>query len=85
MENKLEQQVLSEAELMERLGLTKKQLDHLRWQRGFPYVSLARTVRVYLINDVLEHIERQARQESWAQSVKAFQKEQKRGKAGESL
>ena len=62
MENKLEQQVFSEAQVSTMLGLTKKQLDHLRWQRGFPCVSLTRRVRVYLVDDVLEYIERLSRQ-----------------------
>ena len=59
--NKLEQNVLSEEELLVRLGLTKKQLDHLRWQKEFPAVHLSRTVRVYVIEDVLDYIERMGR------------------------
>jgi len=81
MENKLEQQVLSEVVLMDILGLTKKQLDHLRWGKGLPYVSLQRKARVYIADDVLEFIERQARQELYDREFKAALREKKRGEA----
>ena len=45
----------------------KKQLDHLRWQKQFPFVSLTRTVRVYLADDVFEYIERLGREARYAQ------------------
>ena len=52
----LEQQVWNEQSIMELLGVNRKQLDHLRLEKGFPCVRLARRVRVYLANEVLEFV-----------------------------
>ena len=57
MENQpLEQQIWSEQTIMEVLGLTRKQLDYLRREKDFPSVPLTRSVRVYLIEEVLEFV-----------------------------
>ncbi len=55
MEQKtLEQQIWNEQALMELLGVSRKQLDYLRLEKGFPCVYLGQRVRVYLANEVLE-------------------------------
>lgn len=69
MERQLEAIVMSEADVMNRLDLTKKQLDHLRWNKSFPCVQLSRTTRVYLIEDVLDFIERLSRDQSYHRSL----------------
>ncbi len=45
-------EILSEEELLRILGISKATLDKLRNKKAFPYVSLTRTNRVYLAEDV---------------------------------
>ena len=56
MEQILEQQIWSEASLLELLGVEKRTLDNLRNQKGFPFVSLSRKARVYIAGDVSEWV-----------------------------
>ncbi len=56
----LAEQVWNEQQIMELLGVNRKQLDHLRLQKGFPCVRLGRTVRVYLTNEVLDFVKQVA-------------------------
>ena len=48
------EEVITEKELLEFLGLKKVSLDHLRQKRKFPYVSITQNSRVYLLPDVLD-------------------------------
>jgi len=57
----LEQLVYSEAAMLELLGVDKKTLDDLRRERGFPAVRLTARARVYLADEVLDWLKRQAR------------------------
>ena len=50
----LENQVLSEVDLLERINVNRKTLDGLRREKGFPFVSLNLNNRVYLVSDVVE-------------------------------
>jgi len=50
---RLEDAVLSEADLLELLGINKQTLDALRLDKGFPVVRLSRIKRIYLADDVL--------------------------------
>ncbi|TET42783.1 MAG: hypothetical protein E3J66_03005 [Dehalococcoidia bacterium] len=56
----LEQEIWNEQAIMELLGINRKQLDHLRLEKGFPCVRLGRTVRVYLANEVLDFVKQVA-------------------------
>jgi predicted DNA-binding transcriptional regulator AlpA len=49
----LEQEVYSEAAVLELLGIDRKTLDDLRRERGFPAVRLTARARVYLADEVL--------------------------------
>lgn len=49
----LEQEVYSEAAMLELLGVDKKVLDDLRREKGFPAVRLTTRARVYLADEVL--------------------------------
>lgn len=49
----LAEQVWNEQQIMELLGVNKKQLDYLRLEKGFPCVRLGKTIRVYLADEVL--------------------------------
>ena len=51
-------EILSEEELLRILGVSKATLDKLRNKKDFPYVSLTRTNRVYLAEDVHFWLER---------------------------
>ena len=51
----LAEQVWNEQQIMELLGVNRKQLDHLRLEKGFPYVRLGRTIRVYLAAEALDY------------------------------
>lgn len=66
--NKLEQNVIIEEDLLKVLGLSKKQLDHLRWNKGFPCVQLSRTSRVYLADKVYEFISDLAQEQEYLAS-----------------
>ncbi|RJR46742.1 MAG: hypothetical protein C4576_10550 [Desulfobacteraceae bacterium] len=48
----MEKEIMSEEELLRILDISKDTLDRLRNRRGFPYVALTRTNRVYLGEDV---------------------------------
>ena len=58
---RLEDAVLSEADLLELLGINKQTLDGLRLEKGFPAVRLTPKARVYLARDVLSWLEKRAR------------------------
>jgi hypothetical protein len=55
------EEVITEQELLEFLGLKKVSLGHLRREKGFPYVAVTQTSRVYLLPDVLEWLYRNRR------------------------
>jgi predicted DNA-binding transcriptional regulator AlpA len=57
----LEQLVYSEAAMLELLGIDKKTLDDLRREKDFPFVRLTTRVRVYLADEVLTWLKREAR------------------------
>jgi predicted DNA-binding transcriptional regulator AlpA len=57
----LEQLVYSEAAMLELLGVDKGTLDDLRREKDFPFVRLTTRSRVYLANEVLDWLKRQAR------------------------
>ena len=61
MEVKQWQDVLSEADVLEVFAMKKSQLDRLRRERGFPYVKLTNTNRVYLFPDVAEWLSQHRR------------------------
>lgn len=58
----LEQEIYSEEAILELLGITKKQLDYLRLEKDFPTVYLGKRVRVYLADQVLEYVKKDAPQ-----------------------
>lgn len=49
----IQNQIWSERAMMELLGVTKKQLDGLRIDKGLPCVHLNRRVRIYFADEVL--------------------------------
>ena len=51
-------EIISEEELLRILDISKDTLDKLRNKKGFPYVALTRTNRVYLTEDVHFWLER---------------------------
>ncbi|MBW1711518.1 MAG: hypothetical protein JRF46_12740 [Deltaproteobacteria bacterium] len=51
-------EIISEEELLRILDVSKDTLDKLRNKKGFLYVSLTRTNRVYLAEDVHFWLER---------------------------
>ncbi|MFH1617231.1 MAG: hypothetical protein ABIB65_01500 [Candidatus Margulisiibacteriota bacterium] len=51
-------EILTEKELIEFLGLKRGALDELRATRKLPFCRLNRMNRVYLVADVLEFIKR---------------------------
>ena len=57
----LENQVYSEAAVLELLGIDKKTLDDLRREKDFHFVRLTTRSRVYLANEVLDWLKEQAR------------------------
>ena len=58
---RLEDAVLSEADLLELLGINKQTPDGLRREKDFPAVRLIPKSRVYLAKDVLSWLEKRAR------------------------
>ena len=54
-------EVLSEGDVLEVFGMKKTQLDRLRNERGFPFVKLTHSNRVYLLPDVTEWLCRHRR------------------------
>jgi len=57
----LEEAVLSEADLLELLGIDKKTLDDLRREKDFPFVRLTTRTRVYLAKEVLGWLEQRSK------------------------
>ena len=58
----LEEEVLSEAKLLEITGWSKKQLGHVRREKGLPSVNITRNCRVYLAVEVLDWLKGIARE-----------------------
>jgi predicted DNA-binding transcriptional regulator AlpA len=58
---RLEEAVLSEADLLELLGIDKGTLDDLRREKGFPVVRLTTRTRVYLAKDILGWLEQRSK------------------------
>ena len=56
----LEQQIWNEQAIMELLGVSRKQLDYLRLEKGFPCVYLGQRLRVYLADEVLGFVKQVA-------------------------
>ena len=52
----LAEQIWNEQQIMELLGINRKQLDYLRLEKGFPCVRLGKTVRVYLATETLAFV-----------------------------
>lgn len=48
--------ILTETELLDLLGIKKSLLDDLRHNHQLPYCKISKTSRVYLVSDVLEFI-----------------------------
>jgi len=49
--------ILTEQELLDLLGIRKSALDRLRHEQQLPFCKITNTNRVYLVRDVLEFIE----------------------------
>lgn len=49
--------VLTEQEVLDLLGVKKSQLSGLRGNRRFPFVRISMTARLYLVPDVLRWLE----------------------------
>ena len=50
--------ILTEKELLELLGIKRSALDDLRYRHKFPFCKISNTNRIYLVKDVLDFIER---------------------------
>ena len=48
--------ILTEKELIELLGIKKSALDDLRYRHKLPFCKVSNTNRIYLVKDVLEFI-----------------------------
>ena len=48
--------ILTEKELIELLGIKKSALDDLRYRHKLPFCKISSTNRIYLVKDVLEFI-----------------------------
>ena len=48
--------ILTERELIELLGIKKSALDDLRYRHKLPFCKVSSTNRIYLVKDVLEFI-----------------------------
>ena len=48
--------VLTENETLNLLGIKKSALERLRWQSKLPFCKISRVSRVYLLRDVLDFI-----------------------------
>jgi len=48
--------ILTEKELLELLGIKKSALDDLRYRHRLPFCKVSSTNRIYLVKDVLEFI-----------------------------
>ena len=49
--------ILTEKELLELLGIKKNALDDLRYRHRLPFCKISNTNRIYLVKDVLDFIE----------------------------
>ena len=49
--------ILTEKELLELLGIKRSALDDLRYRQKFPFCKISNTNRIYLVKDVLDFIE----------------------------
>lgn len=49
--------ILTEKELIELLGIKKSALDDLRYRHRLPFCKISNTNRIYLVKDVLDFIE----------------------------
>ena len=49
--------ILTEKELLELLGIKKSALDDLRYRHRMPFCKISSTNRIYLVKDVLGFIE----------------------------
>ena len=48
--------ILTEKELIELLGIKKSALDDLRYRHQMPFCKISSTNRIYLVKDVLDFI-----------------------------
>ena len=48
--------ILTEKELIELLGIKKSALDELRYKHKMPFCKISNTNRIYLVRDVLDFI-----------------------------
>ena len=48
--------ILTEKELIELLGIKKSALDDLRYRHLLPFCKISSTNRIYLVKDILEFI-----------------------------
>ena len=49
--------ILTERELLELLGIKRSALDELRYRQRLPFCKISNTNRIYLVKDVLDFIE----------------------------
>jgi len=49
--------ILTEKELIDLLGIKKSALDDLRYRHRLPFCKISNTNRIYLVKDVLDFIE----------------------------
>ena len=49
-------EVMTEPELLELLGIKKSKLNDLRYNNHLPFCKVSRTNRIYLVGDVLDLI-----------------------------
>ena len=49
--------ILTEKELTELLGIKRSALDDLRYRHRLPFCKISNTNRIYLVKDVLDFIE----------------------------
>ena len=49
--------ILTEKELLELLGIKRSALDDLRYRHRLPFCKISNTNRIYLVKDVLDFIE----------------------------
>jgi predicted DNA-binding transcriptional regulator AlpA len=54
-------QVYNEEDMLALLGIGKETLDDLRREKNFPYIGLTSRARVYLTEEVLDWLKKQAR------------------------
>ena len=49
--------ILTEKELLELLGIKRSALDDMRHKKQLPFCKISNTNRIYLVKDVIEFIE----------------------------